>query len=124
FKPTLIAGMLFIAAGLAWFSRIDATGGTYLGDVLGPMALAAIGFGLSSVPATIAAVTGTERHEAGFSSGLINTTQQVGGALGLAILAAVANSTTRDAVTSGERNPLVALTNGFQDAFLGGAGFA
>jgi hypothetical protein len=79
---------------------------------------------LSSVPATIAAVSGSEPHEAGLASGLLNTSQQIGAALGLAILASVANSTTSDAVAGGERNPLVALTEGFQDAFLVGAGIA
>lgn len=124
FKPTLIVGLLFTAAGLIWFSRGDATDGTYLNDVLGPSILAAIGIGMSSVPATIAAVTGTRPDEAGLASGLVNTSQQIGGALGLAILASVANSATKDAVAGGERNPLLALNAGFQEAFLVGAGFA
>jgi hypothetical protein len=66
----------------------------------------------------------TRPDEAGLASGLINTAQQVGGALGLAILAAVANGRTSDALASGVRNPAVALTEGFHDAFLVGAGFA
>jgi EmrB/QacA subfamily drug resistance transporter len=122
FKPILIAGLLFVTAGLAWFSQVSAPGGTYVGDVLFPSLLAAIGLGLSFVPVTIAAVTGTKDDQAGLASGLINTSQQVGGALGLAILATVANSTTTDAFEGGERNPAVALTAGFQDAFLAGAG--
>jgi hypothetical protein len=73
FKPMLVTGMLFGAAGLAWFSRMDTTGGTYVSDVLGPMAITAIGIGLSAVPATIAAVSGSEHHEAGLASGLLNT---------------------------------------------------
>ena len=80
--------------------------------------------GLSFVPLTIAAVTGTTAHQAGLASGLINTTQQIGGALGLAILASVANSATADAFTSGVQDPAIALTEGFQDAFLTGAFFA
>jgi len=76
------------------------------------------------VPISIAALAGVKPSEAGLASGLINTTQQVGGALGLAILAAVANGRTDDAIASGVRNPAVALTEGFQDAFLVGAGFA
>ena len=95
FKPPLIAGMLLIAGGLFWFSQVPATGGSFAADVLGPSLLAAVGLGLSFVPVTIAAVTGTEPHEAGLASGLINTSQQVGGALGLAILATVANSRTQ-----------------------------
>ena len=122
FKPTLIAGLLFVAGGLVWFAQVSAPGGSYVGDVLFPSMLAAIGLGLSFVPVTIAAVTGTKPDEAGLASGLINTSQQVGGALGLAILATVATATTNDAFASGERNPAVALTEGFQDAFLVGAG--
>jgi EmrB/QacA subfamily drug resistance transporter len=124
FKPMLITGLLFIAGGLAWFAQVDATGGSYISDVLGPSVVAAIGVGLSSVSATIAGVSGSEPHQAGLASGLLNTSQQIGAALGLAILASVANSTTSDALAGGERNPLVALTEGFQDAFLVGAGIA
>jgi EmrB/QacA subfamily drug resistance transporter len=119
FKPVLAAGMLFIAAGLVWFSQVS-VGGGYASDVLGPSLLAAIGLGLAFVPDTIAAVSGVEEHEAGLASGLINTSQQVGGALGLAVLATIANSVTDDAA-----GPVPnALTDGFQAAFLGGAGFA
>ena len=89
-------GLLFVAGGLFWFSRVPGTGGTFAANVLGPSLLAAIGLGLSFVPVTIAAVTGTRPHEAGLASGLVNTAQQVGGALGLAILATVANSRTKD----------------------------
>ncbi|MFX5718575.1 hypothetical protein ABTE23_21355, partial [Acinetobacter baumannii] len=81
-----------------------------------------VGLGLSFVPVTIAAVTGTEPHEAGLASGLINTSQQVGGALGLAILATVANSHTQALFHSGVRNPAEALTSGFDRAFAVGAG--
>ena len=95
FKPALILGLLLIAAGLLWFSQVPAHGGSFSADVLGPSLLAGIGLGLSFVPVTIAAVTGAEPGEAGLASGLINTSQQVGGALGLAILATVANSRTQ-----------------------------
>jgi EmrB/QacA subfamily drug resistance transporter len=124
FKPTLIAGMLLISVGLLWFSQVSAPNGTYLGDVLFPSMIVAVGLGFAFVPVTIAAVTGTRPDEAGLASGLINTSQQVGGALGLAIAATVANSATADAFASGERNRVVALTEGFQDAFLVCAGFA
>jgi EmrB/QacA subfamily drug resistance transporter len=120
FKLSLIIGTLFIAAGLAWFSQVSPDG-SFLADVLGPSVLAAIGLGMSFVPVTIAAVTGTKPHEAGLASGLINTAQQVGGALGLAILASIANSTTQDAHGVSHK---AALTQGFHDAFIGGTCFA
>jgi len=124
FKPTLVAGMLFIAAGTFWFSKVSAPGGTYVGDVLFPSLLAAVGLGFAFVTSTIAAVTGVRPDEAGLASGLINTTQQVGGALGLAITASVATATTNDVFASGERSQAIALTEGFQDAFLVSAGIA
>jgi hypothetical protein len=107
-----------------WFSQVPGTGGSYAADVLGPSLLAAVGLGFSFVPVTIAAVTGTKPHEAGLASGLINTSQQVGGALGLAILATVANSRTQSLLDAGLHSTSVALTKGFDRAFLIGAGFA
>ncbi|HXM87604.1 MAG TPA: MFS transporter, partial [Solirubrobacteraceae bacterium] len=124
FKPVLIGGLLLITGGLLWFSRVPAPGGTFAADVLGPSLLAAFGLGFSFVSVTIGAVTGTKPHEAGLASGLINTSQQVGGALGLAILATVANSRTQSLLSGGVHNSSVALTKGFDRAFLVGAGFA
>ncbi len=124
FKPVLFAGLLFVAAGLLWFSRVPTHGGTFAGNVLGPSLLAAIGLGLSFVTVTIAAVTGTNPHQAGLASGLVNTAQQVGGALGLAILATVANSRTKGILHAGGHDVAFALTKGFERAFLVGAGFA
>ena len=109
--------MVFIAAGLIWFSQVSPDG-AYVSDILGPSLLAAIGLGLAFVTSTIAAVSGVADHEAGLASGLINTSQQVGGALGLAVLATVANSVT------GSSQAPAALTDGFQAAFLAGAGIA
>ena len=124
FKTPLIAGMLFIAGGLIWFSRVPGHGGHFYSDVLGPSLLAAVGLGLAFVPVTIAAVSGIQPNEAGLASGLINTSQQVGGALGLAILATIANSRTLDLLHAGGVDRAVALTKGFDRAFLVGAGFA
>jgi EmrB/QacA subfamily drug resistance transporter len=121
FKPVLVAGMVLIAGGLYWFSHVSAPGGTYVGDVLFPSMLAAVGLGLAFVPVTIAAVTGTQPAEAGLASGLINTSQQVGGALGLAVLATISTGRTDDVFAAGETSRAVALTEGFQDAFLAGA---
>jgi EmrB/QacA subfamily drug resistance transporter len=124
FKPVLFTGLLFVAGGLYWFSKVPPTGGSFTADVLGPSLLAAVGLGLSFVPVTIAAVTGTRPHEAGLASGLVNTAQQVGGALGLAILATVANSRTKELLHAGQTDLPVALTKGFERAFLFGTGFA
>jgi EmrB/QacA subfamily drug resistance transporter len=122
YKPVLAVGLLFILAGLLWFSRVS-VGGGFTTDILGPSLLAAAGLGFSFVTTTIAAVSGVAEHEAGLASGLINTSQQVGGALGLAVLATIATSHTESAEASGTSS-LQALTDGFQYAFLGGAAFA
>jgi EmrB/QacA subfamily drug resistance transporter len=121
FKPTLIAGMLLITVALLWFSRVSAPGGGYVSDVLFPSMLAAVGLGFAFVSVTIGAVAGTREQDAGLASGLINTSQQVGGALGLAILAAIANSVTDHSTAA---NGLVSLNHGFRVAFLVGATFA
>jgi predicted MFS family arabinose efflux permease len=123
FKPILLAGMTCTAAGLYWFSKVPASGGTFLGDLLGPSLLAAVGLGLSFVPVTIAAMTGVRPHEAGLASGLINASQQVGGALGVAILATVANSYTKSLLHDGH-GLAVSLTKGFERAFLVDTGLA
>jgi len=117
FKTVLAVGMVLIAAALVWFSQISVDG-AFLTDILGPSLLAAVGLGFSFVTTTIAAVSGVDDHEAGLASGLINTSQQVGGALGLAILSAISIS-----VIGTSHAPSV-LTDGFQAAFLAGAGFA
>ncbi len=122
FKPVLVTGLTITAGGLVWFSQVSPDG-SYVGDVLFPSLLAAIGLGLAFVSMTVAAVSGVETHETGLASGLINTSQQIGGALGLAILATVANSRIDDLAASGSPMP-VALTEGFQRAFLVGAGLA
>ncbi len=123
YKPVLAAGLLFIVAGLAWFSRVSAGGG-FTTDILGPSLLAAAGLGFSFVTTTIAAVSGVKETEAGLASGLINTSQQIGGALGLAVLATIATSRTDDLLAAGGTAPPEALTEGFQAAFLGGAAIA
>ncbi len=126
FKPVLATGMAFIAIALAWFSQVS-LGGGFTSDILGPSLLAAVGLGFAFVTTTIAAVTDVGEQEAGLASGLINTSQQIGGALGLAVLATIANSTTNDALASSGGDPSAltgALTEGFQSAFLAGSGIA
>ena len=120
FKPILAAGMLSVSAGLLWFSQVS-VGGGFLTDILGASLLAAIGFGFGFVTSTIAAVAGVEDREQGLASGLINTSQQIGGALGLAVLTTIATSRTDDVLASGGSTLPNALTEGFQSAFLGGA---
>jgi EmrB/QacA subfamily drug resistance transporter len=119
FKPILATGMALVAAGLVWFSGVS-VGGGFLSDILGPSLLAALGLGFGFVTSTIAAVSGVEAREQGLASGLINTSQQFGGALGLAILSTIATSRTDHLLSSGSSAPN-ALTEGFQSAFLGGA---
>jgi EmrB/QacA subfamily drug resistance transporter len=123
YKPVLAVGLLFIVAGLTWFSRVS-VGGGFLTDILGPSLLAAAGLGFAFVTTTIAAVSGVEEAESGLASGLINTSQQIGGALGLAVLSSVATSRTSDVLASGGSGLHEALTEGFQTAFLGGAAIA
>jgi len=121
FKPTLIGGLVVLAIGLFWFSRISPTG-SYVSDVLGPSILAGCGLGFTFVPVTIAAVTGTSGPQAGLASGLINASQQIGGALGVAILVSVSTSRIADfGRAAGTHHALVA---GYSRAFLIGCGFA
>jgi EmrB/QacA subfamily drug resistance transporter len=125
-RAVMTAGMAFTAAGLLWFAQVR-PGGTYVADILGPSLLAAAGLGLVFVSITIGAVTGVRNQDAGLASGLVNTTQQVGGALGLAILATIATSKTESIAGASvglHRAPAAALTEGFQSAFYTGAGFA
>ena len=118
-KPVLVTGMTLMTVGLLYFTQVD-VGGSYLTDLLPGFLLIAIGMGFSFVPISIAALAGVKDSEAGLASGLINTSQQIGGALGIAALSAVATSTTENAVASGTALP-VALTDGFEAAFIGGA---
>jgi EmrB/QacA subfamily drug resistance transporter len=123
FKPVLAMGMVFIGAALVWFSQVS-VGGGFVEDILGPSLLAATGLGFAFVTTTIAAVSGVRDQESGLASGLINTSQQIGGALGLAVLATIANSRTDDVMANSGGDPSAlptALTEGFQSAFLGGA---
>jgi EmrB/QacA subfamily drug resistance transporter len=121
-KPVLVAGMTFLTAGVAYFTQVS-VGGSYLADLLPGFLLISVGLGFSFVPISIAALAGVQPSEAGLASGLINTSQQIGGALGVAILSTIATTTTDDAVAAGDAVPF-ALTDGFQAAFLAAAGIA
>jgi MFS family permease len=125
-KPVLVAGLALVATGLLLFTGVSAHG-SYLGDVLLPSVIVAVGLGLSFVPLTILAVSGATDSDAGLASGLINTAQQIGGAIGLAILSTIATSRTNDLLHAahGARGAVAgALTSGFSSAFAVGAGFA
>jgi len=122
-KRLLVGGMTLLTSGLLLFAQISPHG-TYLGGVLLPSLLVAIGMGTAFVPATIAAVSGVAPGEAGLASGLVNTSRLVGGALGLAILAAIATARTNQDLGHAGVSAHAALTSGFQLAFVIGAGFS
>ncbi len=115
--PVLTLGMALIAAGMFGFGGVDA-GGSYVGDVLWPSIVTAAGIGFSFVPATIAATTGVAGPEAGLASGLVNTSRQIGGSLGLALLATIATQRTAD--VAGQESAAEALADGFRHAFIAG----
>jgi len=113
-----IVGIAMAAFGLVLLSRIPVHG-SYLTDLLPGLVVMSIGMGLTFVPVTLIATTNIGAADSGLASGLFNTSQQVGGALGLAILSSVAASKTSS--THGVSHP-TALVDGFQLAFLVGAG--
>ena len=117
-KPVLVAGMATLTAGLVYFTQVS-VGGSYLGDLLPGFLLIAVGIGFSFVPISIAALAGVQDAEAGLASGLINTSQQIGGALGIAALSTIATTQTGNAVAAGSELP-AALVDGFTAAFVAG----
>jgi EmrB/QacA subfamily drug resistance transporter len=108
--PLAMAGIVPVIAGMAWLSRISAAT-TYVPGVLGPMILFGIGMGLAFVPLTTAALAGVAAADSGAASSMVNVTQQVGGALGLAVLVTVFGQASRAA---GGHQPLV---HGMASAF-------
>ncbi|HVM55986.1 MAG TPA: MFS transporter [Gaiellaceae bacterium] len=118
-RPVAIGGMLVTIAGMALLTRISVDG-SYAADVLPALVLTALGLGAVFVPLTLVATTGLENEDQGLASGIFNTSQQIGGALGLAILSSLAASKT--ASLTGV-SPHDALVQGFHVAFAGGALF-
>ena len=119
-RTTLVPGLVLIVAGLLLFARapVDAE---YVVDVLPVMVLLGVGAGLVFPALMTLAMSGATRTDSGLASGLVNTTQQVGGALGLAVLATLSTTRSDDLLASGE-STASALTDGYHLAFLVGAG--
>jgi EmrB/QacA subfamily drug resistance transporter len=120
----LLVGPAAAVVGMLWLTRITVTS-SYL-EILGPLVVIALGIGFSFVPLTLAAVSGVEPNEAGLASALLNTMQQVGGALGLAVLATIAIDATNAKLTSLHQTTRtahnVATTHGYTTAFFVAAG--
>jgi MFS family permease len=121
-RPVLVFGLLVLGGGLAYFTQLPVEG-DYVTDLLPGFLLIGVGLGSSFVPVSIAALTGITGREAGLASGLINTSQQIGGALGLAILTTVSTTRTNHLLAQNVSTP-TALTEGFKLAFWVGVGFA
>jgi EmrB/QacA subfamily drug resistance transporter len=115
-RRVVLPGLSLAAAGLALLAATTEVGGDYLG-VLGGLLAMAIGMGATFVPMTLVATTNVDADDAGLASGIFNTSQQVGGALGLAILSTLAAGRTSDLLASGTSRP-EALVEGFQLAFI------
>jgi hypothetical protein len=111
--------MVFLTGGLLYFTQVS-VGGSYVADLLPGFLLMSVGLGFSFVPISIAALAGVKASEAGLASGLFNTSQQIGGALGIAVLSAVATSVTDNRVSDGAAQASAAV-DGFQAAFIGAA---
>jgi MFS family permease len=125
----LATGMGLLTLGLLWFTQVPVDG-NYLVDLAPGFILTGIGLGFAFVSDTIAALAGVEERDAGVASGLINTSQQIGGAIGVAALVTVATSQTSDKLAAAGQaatDPSViasASTDGFQLAFMWGAALA
>lgn len=117
-KPLIVAGLAVLTAGLAVLSTIDA-GGSFATDVLPGSLISAVGMSLVFIPATMAAIGGVAPEQGGLASGIVNTTYQVGSAIGLAVMTAIATSQGADRL-----GDLPGLTDGFQAAFIGAAAVA
>jgi MFS family permease len=119
-KVFIVAGALVGAGGLYWLSRIPVDG-SYIADILPGLLVVAFGLGAVFVGATTAANAGINEDKAGLAAGLLNTGQQLGGALGLAILSAIATAETTSLLHGGHDSIAAAATGGYQRALLAGA---
>jgi len=124
YKPILMVAPLVVSAGLFWVSHIPVNG-TFWGNVAPGMILLGLGMGATFVSVTIAATAGVPQHESGLASGLLTTSQQIGGALGLAVLTGVATSATTKYMSNlnllgapTHEQVISAQVHGFHDGFL------
>jgi MFS family permease len=115
YKPFMVAGPLVLSCGLFTLSRILEVGGSYWSNVFPGLALCALGMGLTFVSGTLAATSGVPKHFSGLASGVLNTSQQVGGAIGLAILSAVAFSTVKADSATHKISAATAQVHGYKD---------
>jgi EmrB/QacA subfamily drug resistance transporter len=120
-KLALIIGLLVLGIALLMFARMP-VGGSFVGAVLVPSLLGAIGMSLAYIPAMITATAGVRPEDGGLASGLVNTTYQVGSAIGLAVMVAVAGSRTASLATT--HDAIHAMNRGFSAAFIGAAAVA
>lgn len=112
YKPPMVLGPIVLAIGLWLMAATLKVGGDYWHNVFPGLAISAVGMGLTFVSGTLAATSGVPKHFSGLASGILNTSQQVGGAIGLAILSAVAFSTVKSEVSAGGP-PLDAQVHGY-----------
>ncbi len=119
-RAVVFIGLTLGAVGLLYFTQLSTTS-TYLANVFPTIAVMSIGMGMTFVPLTLLATTNVDSDDAGLASGLFNTSQQIGGALGLAVLSTLATSRTSSLLDSGV-GQATAVTNGFHVAFAVGAG--
>lgn len=121
-RPAIAVGMLLVVCGLALFARAP-VGGSFLLDVMPSMVLLGLGAGMALNPVLLAAMSEVAPSESGLASGVVNTAFMMGGALGLAVLASLANARTTRLLADGMAQ-VHALTGGYHAAFLAGAAFA
>jgi MFS family permease len=115
-KVVMAVGMTLIGGGVIWATQMPVHG-NFLANLAGPLVIAGAGTAFAFIPISIAALAGVAEHQAGLASGLLNTSQQLGGAIGIAIASTVAASHTQALLHAGHGAP-TALTGGFQAAFL------
>ena len=115
-RPLLQAGAVLAAGGFWWLSRIDATSG-YWGHIFGPGIVVALALGLLFTPLASAATAGVDYSEAGLASGVLNTSRQMGGSVGLAVLATIAVDRTHSFLANSSTSHAAALAAGYSRAF-------